>query len=375
MLLDATSDQNFFRSTTAQYLTTHVPVTVIRALREHPDGYDRDYWRRGADLGWTSLLAEDDGQGVSGRPLVDLTLLAYEFGRHSAPGPLVPVNVVADALHETASHPDVLEELRSGSAIATWCCAEPPPHHTLGAYGLRIRVDGSDLVIDGVKRPVESAQSARYFLVSGQSEDGLTQVLVPAHTPGISVTPLRSIDLVRRFGTVVFDNVRVPGGAAVGDIGGAAEQIERQLQVALVVQCAETVGAMQIGFDMTVGWAADRYAFGRPLDSYQALKHRFADMKSWLEASHAIADTAAAAVADRRPDADSLASAAQAYIGQHSVEVLQDCVQLHGGIGLTFEHDLHLFLRRATMNRMLHGTPSEHRRRIANRVVEERISA
>ena len=128
---------------------------------------------------------------------------------------------------------------------------------------------------------------------------------------------------------------------------------------------AESVGAMQTGFDMTVEWAFDRYSFGRPLASYQALKHRFADMFSWLEASHAISDAACAATEAAREDAAELVSAAKAYIGQYGAELLQDCVQMHGGIGVTFEHDLHLYLRRLTVDRALAGTPADHRQRIA----------
>src|SRR5262249_14221723 len=115
-------------------------------------------------------------------------------------------------------------------------------------------------------------------------------------------------------------------------------------------------------------WAFDRYSFGRPLASYQALKHRFADMASWLEGGHAISDAAAVAVAapaGDAADASELASAAQAVVGDYGAELAPDCVQIHGGIGVTFEHDLHLYLRRITLDRALYGTPVEHRRRIA----------
>ncbi len=133
----------------------------------------------------------------------------------------------------------------------------------------------------------------------------------------------------------------------------------------MVLLNAESVGAMQTGFDMTVEWAFDRYSFGRPLASYQALKHRFADMLMWLEAAHAISDAACLAVQDEAPEAAELLSAAKAYIGEYGAELLQDCVQMHGGIGITFEHDLHLFLRRLTVDRSLAGTPGDHRQRIA----------
>jgi alkylation response protein AidB-like acyl-CoA dehydrogenase len=182
---------------------------------------------------------------------------------------------------------------------------------------------------------------------------------------------MESVDLTRRFAMVSFDDVHVPADAVIGEVGAAAEQVERQVQLTAVLLCAEAVGAMQSAFDLTVEWAFERYSFGRPLASYQELKHRFADMKAWLEASHAIADAAATATADRTPDAAELASAAKAFVGQYGSELVQDCVQIHGGIGVTFDHDLHLYLRRLTVNRSVAGTPREHLRRIAG-IVEAR---
>jgi alkylation response protein AidB-like acyl-CoA dehydrogenase len=236
---------------------------------------------------------------------------------------------------------------------------------------VEIRRDGDDLVIDGAKRPVESAPEAEHLLVTGRTDDGLTQVLVPKGTAGVTIEPLRSVDLTRRFHTVRFDAVRVLASAAVGEVGGAATAVERQLQLGAVALSAELVGVMQRAFDMTVEWAFDRYSFGRPLASYQELKHRFADMKSWLEGGHAITDAAAAAVQVGAPEAAELASAAKAFTGQYGVDLLQDCVQLHGGIGVTYEHDLHLFLRRGVLNQNLLGTPGDHRQRIAT-IVEAR---
>ncbi|HZQ58674.1 MAG TPA: acyl-CoA dehydrogenase family protein [Acidimicrobiales bacterium] len=377
MLLELTPDQEFFRETTARFLDDQAPVDAVRGLRDDAAGFAADYWRRGAELGWTSLLVGEAAGGgtISGRAVVDLTLVAFEFGRHAAPGPLVACNIVAAALNDTGSHPDVLAALLSGEAIASWAYAEGSGR--LGDVALDVRADGSDLVLNGVKRPVESAAQAQSLLVTGRSGEGLVQVLVPTDTPGLSVAPLRSVDLTRRFAAVTFEDVRVPAGAVVGAAdadharGGAGAQVARQLDLALVMLCAESVGAMQRGFDMTVEWALDRYTFGRPLASYQALKHRFADMKTWLEASHAVSDSAAAAVEARSPDASELASVAKAFIGDYGAELLQDCVQLHGGIGLTYEHDLHLFLRRLSVDRALFGTPAQHRQRITDFLQQE----
>jgi alkylation response protein AidB-like acyl-CoA dehydrogenase len=367
MLLDLKPDQEFFRETTAKFLDDQVPASRLQEMAATiPADWEASYWRRGAELGWTSLLVSEKAGGgsISDQGLVDLSVIAHEFGRHAAPGPLLGANVVAATLSDTGTHADVLAELLAGTAVAAWCGG-------LRAVTIDVRADGTDLVLNGLSRPVEAAGQAKYLLVTGITDGALTQVLVAADAPGITITPLRTPDYSRHYAAVTFTDVRVPAAAVAGSPGQAAGQAERQLQIALVIAAAETVGAMQAGFDMTLAWAFDRYSFGRPLASYQALKHRFADLKSWLEASHAITDAAAAAVAEHSGRAGELASAAKAYVGQYGPELMQDCVQLHGGIGLTREHDLHLYLRRVTTNAMLYGTPADHRLRVAD-FVEQR---
>jgi alkylation response protein AidB-like acyl-CoA dehydrogenase len=367
MLLAPSSEQAFFQETTARFLDDHAQVAKLRRLRDDPAGFDAEYWRRGAELGWTSLLVaeRDGGVAVSSSGLVDLTLVAYEFGRHAAPGPLVSSNVVASALSRGGAHPELIAQLLDGSAIGAWCLAEPSPQDGLANVRFDIAADGGELLLNGVKRPVESAERASHLLVTGRTGAGLTQVVVPANTRGITITPMQSIDLTRRFACVTFDQVRVPASFALGPVAAADGDVERQLQEALVMLNAEALGAMQKAFDMTITWTFDRFSFGRPLASYQALKHRFALMATWLQASHAISDEAARAVSQGAPAAAELVSAAKAYIGEYGAELLQECVQLHGGIGVTFEHDLHLYLRRLTSNRALFGTPGAHRRRLA----------
>jgi alkylation response protein AidB-like acyl-CoA dehydrogenase len=297
-------------------------------------------------------------------------LVAHEFGCHAAPGPLVDTNVVAAALNQTGGdrHDEALAKLMSGAATASWCLGEPARHDLPGTVTMEIGVVGDEVVLNGVKRPVESAAQASHFLVTGRTGAGMTQVLVPSHATGVWLKPLRTVDLSRRFWEVSFRDVRVPVTAAVGAIGEADDQVERQLQIAIVILAAEAVGAMQAAFDLTVEWAFDRYSFGRPLASYQALKHRFAFMKAWLEAGHALADAAALAVQEESPDAAELVSVTKAFVGDYGTELVQDCVQMHGGIGLTYDHDLHLFARRVTLNRTLFGSPADHRQRLADLV-------
>jgi alkylation response protein AidB-like acyl-CoA dehydrogenase len=377
MRLDLSSDQEFFRQTTARFLDDVMPVGAVRARRDDPVGFDTAYWRQAAELGWTSLLVDEahGGGSISGAGLVDLTLVAHELGAHAAPGPLVGTNVVAAALsRESAPRQAVIDALLAGEAVAAWCYGEPPPRDRLETVELEVRPEGDDVVLRGVKRPVESAAESAYLLVTGRGDDGLTQVLVSRDTPGVVIEPLHGVDLTRRFAIVRFDDVRLPRDAVVGELGAANAAVERQLEIALVLSAAEAVGAMERAFAMTIDWAFTRYSFGRPLASYQALKHRFADMKTWLEGGHAITDAAAAAVAAGAANASELASAAKAFVSQYGCELVQECVQMHGGIGVTFEHDLHLFLRRVTLDRVLFGTPDEHRARLVARI-EQRTAA
>lgn len=367
MELELTEDQEFFQQTTRKFLAAECPLPTVRSLEAEPAGFAADYWKQGAALGWTSMLASEahGGGSLSDHGLLDLVLVAEEMGRLVSPGPLVPCNVVAGTLSESGSAAQqaaLLPGIVAGDLLVAWAHAEP-------GMGLGIRLEaaasGDTLVLSGVKSPVEAGAQAQHLLVTAMAADGPVQVLVPADAPGVTITPLGGLDLVRRFAHVSFDGVEVPRSDVVGTPGGTPGDIERQLQVALVLQCAETVGAVDRVFEMTLEYVGDRYSFGRPLSSYQALKHRFADMKMWLEACHGTATAAARGVAERADNAGELVSVAKAYIGARATEIIQDCVQMHGGIGVTWEHDIHLYLRRATVNRNIYGTPIEHRERIA----------
>ena len=379
MELELTVDQELFVDTTRKFLDREAGVDVVRALRDEPAGYDAAHWRRGCELGWTSLLvAEDDGGGsVSGEGVRDLALVAYQFGRRAAPGPLVGSNVVAAALSRSGTprqKDEVLGGILTGGIVAAWAVAEPRPHDGLGAIAMEATptAGGGGWSLTGTKLQVESAATASHVLVTARAPDGPTQFLVPLDAPGVTVRPMQTVDLTRRFSAVTFA-VEVGADTVVGEVGGAAADVAWQLRLANVVQCAEMVGALDAVMDMTLEWVMDRYSFGRPLGSYQAIKHRLADMKTWLEASHALADGAAVAVQGDAGNADELCSGAKAYIGHHGPELCQECVQFHGGIGVTFEHDLHLYLRRVVLDATTYGTVTDHRLRLTD-ILEARES-
>ena len=375
MDVQLSEDQEFFRSTTRKFLDERSPLTAVRALEESPDGFDRAYWSQGAELGWTSMLVpeRDGGGSLSGDGLCDLAIIAEEMGRLVAPGPLVPVSVVADAvgaLGDDRQRADVLGGILSGDLIAAWAYDEVGMRND----PLSIKTTATDTaggyVLDGEKTPVEAgAQSDRVLvtarLVGGADDGSLAQFLIPIDSAGVTIASLDGLDLVRRFAAVRFDGASIPATSMLGDPATALDQIERQLQIAVVLQCAETCGAMARAFEFTIEYMQDRFSFGRPISSYQALKHRVADIKMWLEASHATTDAAARAVQQGAANAGELASTAKAYVGSAASEIIQDCVQLHGGIGVTWEHDLHLYLRRVTINHGTYGSPADHLERIA----------
>jgi alkylation response protein AidB-like acyl-CoA dehydrogenase len=377
--LEITSEQEFFVETTGKFLSDRVPPSELRDLRHDPKGFAADYWTQGAELGWTSLLvSEQNGGGsISGRPLSDLALLAFEFGRHAAPGPLVGASIVAGALSRNGTASQLAEKLPgllSGELIGTWGYSEPRPHDRLGDVTLTATPSGETVTLSGTKAPVEAAADAQLLLVTARTAGaGLTQLLVDAGAPGVTITPMRSVDLTRRFARVHFDNVEVPASSVVGEIGGADAEVDHQLATAISLELTQMTGAMDKALAMTIEWAFDRYSFGRPLASYQELKHRFADMKLWLEASQAVADATVRAIESDAENTWDLLSAGKAYVGHYGVELVQDCVQLHGGIGVTFDHDLHLYLRRVVLGSALYGTVSEHRQRLTDQL-EQRAS-
>jgi alkylation response protein AidB-like acyl-CoA dehydrogenase len=368
--LELSMDQELLRDTTRQFLHHSAPLATVREWAARPAGYPPEWWRQGAELGWTTLLVGSGhgGGSVSGEGLRDLAVIAEEMGARVSPGPLAPVNVVAQTISEEGSAEQaaaLLPGLLSGQTVAAWCGTEPGQPLNPAGMTVTAHAQGASLVVDGVKRPVEAGAEADWFLVTAVGSGGLTQVVIPAHIEGVTVVPLQGLDLVRRNAEVRFDGVHLPPSAVVGSPGAAAGMFERQLQTVLVLQCAEMVGAAARVFEFTVDYAFDRYSFGRSLASYQALKHRFADMKLWLESAQAISVDATRAVQVRASDAAEVVRIAKAYVGERCPELIQECVQLHGGIGVTWEHDLHLYLRRVVLHRQTYGDPQEHLDQVA----------
>lgn len=369
-MTEVTSPESLLFASTAQaFLEKEASLARVRELHAAGTSFEPQWWQRAAELGWASLLVPEElgGGSVSGNGVADLALVAEQIGKTVAPGPLHPVSTVLAGLvdaDEPDRHAPLIESLVSGESVASWAVYRPGHGWAPHAPGVTASATGSGFRLDGAADRVEAGAECAALLVVAEYEGGLRQFVVPTDAPGVTVEPQRSIDLVKRYARVEFSGVEVDESAAVGTAEQTADLIARQSQIAQVLQCAEVVGILGAVVDMTVQWGFDRHSFGRPLASYQALKHKFADLKIQLEACRATTRAAVASVSTRAADAELNVSAAKSYVGEQASPMIQTCVQLHGGIGVTWEHDLHLYLRRATLYRSLYGTPEDHNLRV-----------
>jgi alkylation response protein AidB-like acyl-CoA dehydrogenase len=356
-----------FASTTQSFLEKEASLSRLRELHAAGIAFDPDWWRRAAELGWTSLLVPEElgGGSVSGDGVKDLAMVAELAGNTVAPGPLHPVSTVLAGLVEAPeNHENTIESLVTGDVIASWAVYEPGRSWAPMNPGVTATSTDTGYRLDGVKDRVEAGADSGVLLVVANCEGAVQQFLVPTDAAGVRVEAQRSVDLVKSYARVHFEGVEIDASAVVGGPGQTADLISRQSQIAQILQCAEVVGILDAVLTFTIQWGFDRHSFGRPLGSYQVLKHRYADLKIWFEACRAATNAAVAEVAGRSPDAEMAVSVAKSYVGEYAPRMLQDCIQLHGGIGVTWEHDLHLFLRRVMLDRSMFGTPEDHNLRV-----------
>jgi alkylation response protein AidB-like acyl-CoA dehydrogenase len=368
--LDSTadSDRRLFRETTARFLEKALDHDQLRARADDPLAFDSEVWRNGAGLGWTAMLVPEahGGGSVTGDGLLDLVDIAEELGRVLYAGPFVGTNVVAAAITESGSEElqaRYLPGIASGELPAAWCLTEPSgsPDPVDVALVARATDDGYEL--HGTKAFVPYGHAAGVHLVTARDHDsdGLTQFVVPADAPGIECRPMACIDLASRLSEVRFDHVDVPASAVLGVAGAAADAVRRQCELAMVLVCAESLGGLSYVNEVTFEYANDRFAFGRPIASFQAIKHYCVEMYLGGIGSRGVTEAAALAVHQRAPDAEVLARAAKAYVGEAFSSSAEHSHQIYGGISVTWEHDAHLYMRRAKFNEAIFGSPSWQR--------------
>jgi len=365
MYFDLTDEQQAIRSTAHDFLAARYKSERIRELAESEHGFEQSDWQEMAELGWPGLALPEEwgGQGLG---IVDLAVLFEEMGYALAPSPLLSTTVAGLALATNGKNEQKerwLRALAGGEARGTVALFDAGGTATIGEFELEATADGDGLVLDGEKVLVMDAATADFFLVA--TADGRRH-LVERDADGVSVSPEKSIDLTRRLYSVRFDGVRVGPEAT---LEGTQEDYLPVLWRACVAIAAESTGVAQRAQEMAVEYAKERQQFGRPIGAYQAVSHRCAQML--LETENARSAVYGAAwAADAEPESLPLAaSMAKAYASDAGWRVPDASIQVHGGIGFTWEHDLHFFLKRGKANAASFGDARWHRERVADLVL------
>jgi alkylation response protein AidB-like acyl-CoA dehydrogenase len=361
---DLTDEQQAIRSTAHDFLASRMKSERMRQLAESESGFDAELWREMAELGWAGLALPEEwgGQGLG---IVDLAVLFEEMGYALAPSPLLSNTIAGLALSLCGSDDQrrrYLRPLAEGEKRGTpalWDAGSPV---SIGSFTMEAKADGDGVVLDGEKTLVMDAAGADFFLVA--TADGRRHI-VEAGADGVTVTGEPSIDLTRRLSSVRFEGVRVAAADTLPGEGADYYPVFLRVCVALA---AESTGVAQRAMEMAVEYAKDRQQFGRPIGAYQAVSHRCAQML--LETENARSAVYGAAwAADAEPESLPLAaSTAKAYASDAGWRVPDASIQAHGGIGFTWEHDLHFFLKRGRANAALFGDAKWHRDRVADAV-------
>jgi alkylation response protein AidB-like acyl-CoA dehydrogenase len=362
---DLTDEQQAIKATARDFLAARYKSERIRELAESELGFEQADWEEMGELGWPGLALPEEwgGQGLG---IVELAVLFEEMGYALAPSPLFS-NTVAGLLLAHGGSDEQRERLlkplaegRLRGTPALWDAGTPA---TVGEFAMEARDDGDGVVLDGEKVLVMDAAAADFMLVA--TADGGRHV-VERGAEGVTIEPATSIDLTRRLYLVRFDGVRV---AAENTLPAAGEEYMPVFFRLCVALAAESTGVAQRTMEMAVAYAKDRQQFGRPIGSYQAVSHRCAQML--LETENARSAVYGAAwAADAEPKSlPRAASMAKAYASDAGWRVPDASIQVHGGIGFTWEHDLHFFLKRGRANASMFGDPKWHRERVAEAVL------
>jgi alkylation response protein AidB-like acyl-CoA dehydrogenase len=369
-------EQELLRSTARKFFENESPSEVVRRLMDTPEGMTPELWGKLAEQGWLGLVFPEayDGMGLG---FVDLTVLMEEMGRAVVPGPYFSTVLLGGlAIVEAGSEAqkkEWLPKIAGGHKRVTLAWMEPSA--MLGAAGVTLEAKGAGggYTLTGTKLFVPDAHTADAIVVAARTgadkgDEGVSLFLVPRDARGVEVKLLPTMDQTRKLCEVTLSGVSLGADALVGGAGTGWAPLARVLDRACVALCAEMCGGAQKVLDMTVEYAKIRQAFGKPIGSYQGVKHKAADMLVEVENSKSITYYAAWAMDEDSAEGPLAVSMAKAYVSDAYRRVSAAGIQLHGGIGFTWEHDLHLYFKRAKGSEFTFGDATYHRERVAQLV-------
>ena len=373
MDFDLSKPQKLLKETARAFLARECRAGRVRELMKTETAHDDGLWQAIADQGWTGLVVPEEHGGL-GLGLVELAVVAEEMGRMCLPGAFLST-LTAAALIERAGdsgqRAKYLEAIAAGELKATVALLEAGADWDAGAVRLEATRDGGgNFSVTGRKLFVADAGVADLVICVAREGERLVLLPVERGAQGMSVKPMPSMDATRKVYEVGFEDATVAGSDALGADGDGRGALAGALEVATVALCAEMVGGMQWVLDTTVEYAKTRQQFGRPIGSFQAVQHQCADMLLMTESARSAAYYAAWALTEGDAAAHVAVSVAKAYCSDAYREVANRGVQVHGGIGFTWEHDLHLYYKRSKSSDTLFGDATFHRERLARLVVD-----
>jgi alkylation response protein AidB-like acyl-CoA dehydrogenase len=367
-------EQELLRSTARKFLENECTSQFVRTMMETESASTPEFWAKLAEQGWLGLIYPE-AYGGAGLGLVDLVVLMEEMGRAVMPGPyfstiLLGGLAILNAGSE-AQKKEWLPKISMGEAKVTLAWTEPNARWDAAGVTVTATEAGGRFSLSGTKLFVPDAHTADAVVVVARTaqaktaEDGIGLFLVPASASGLEVKLLPTMDQTRKLCEVRLNNITVGADALLGDKTRGWAPLTRVIERATVGLCAEMCGGAQRVLDMTTQYAKIRVAFGKPIGAYQGVKHRAADMLVDVENAKSITYYAAWAVDEGVPEATLAASMAKAYVSDAYRKVSAAGIQLHGGIGFTWEHDLHLYFKRAKGSEFTFGDATYHRERVA----------
>jgi alkylation response protein AidB-like acyl-CoA dehydrogenase len=369
-----TEEQEILRDSARRFFESECTTQFVRRRMAEPAAVTDEFWQKLAEQGWLGILYPEE-EGGSGLGLVDVVVLMEEMGRSVMPGPFLSTVLLGGAAIAEAGAPaqrrQWLPQIVAGSAKAALAWTEPNLRWDAAGITLGGREAGGGFTLSGSKLFVGDAHLADILVVAARTrdgstlEDGVSLFMVPKDTPGLTITVLPTIDETRKLCEVRLDSVALPAGALLGEIHQGWAPLSKVIARATVALAAEMCGGAQQVLDMTVAYAKMRVAFGKPIGSYQGVKHQAADMLVALENAKSLTYYAAWAVDQGLDEASLAVSMAKAAASDMSRKVAGTGIQLHGGIGMTWEHDLQLYFKRAKASEVAFGDATWHRERVA----------
>lgn len=372
MEFDLSETQRMMQQSARKFFARECPLGRVRQLMETATAVDRPLWQAVAAQGWIGLTISERWGGL-GQGVVDLAAVSEELGRACLPGPYLSTLWAATLLDQSghdALCAKYLPGLVEGRQLATVALVEAEGDWAPSAVRLTATASDGQVQLDGRKCFVGDAEAADVILCVARGEKGLLLVCVEQGTPGVIITPTPAIDATRKLYEVRFHRAQVPAEQVLAAGPEAASLLAAGTQVATVAACAELVGVMGWILEAAVSYVTTRTQFGRPVGSFQAVQHQCADMLLWTESARSASYYAAWTVTVADPAAPAGISMAKAYCSDAAREVANRGIQVHGGIGFTWEHDLHLFYKRVRSLESLLGDASYHRELLAQYLVD-----